>query len=241
VKCPHCGVENGQSSGFCVTCGHQYEKGGETHEAAIGRTGKAVIVVLVAAAIVTFSLGLAGSIAINQPSVILEDADEPDIPDDYDAVLLEGNLERSAYVITLSVAGEVQLGYYYDIIPMCSYRVGVWVKETGDSSFYVFDLLYAEGEEQHYGVPATRQGNTLTFEFPLAYLRPNAYIVDLDAMVNGEDGDSMTIDIVGESPPYDATIAHLLTLPFSPYILFVITAISAVITTAFLVSRVIHL
>jgi hypothetical protein len=237
MRCRHCGVENLPTDSRCVRCGSALVAIEGSGKTPIRKSVKAAAISLLSIAIACIIIGLAAHTAVHRAPVLMTDPEEPDVPDDYDLTMLEGELSGNTYVITLTVAGEIQAGEYYGIIPLDFYRVGLWVKEIGRSSSYVYDLLYIEGEEQHYGLSAVRDGSTLTFEFPLSLLWNNAYVVGLSAATECTDAASPGATDWIETPSDDYVISHLLELPFSPFLLFAAAAICILVALAYLPLR----
>lgn len=159
----------------------------------------------------------------------MTDPEELDVPDDYDIIMLEGELSGDTYVATLTVAGEIQT-------ESCFYRVGIWVKDIGRARTYVYDLMYVEGEERNYDVPVVREGSALTFEFPLSLLSSDAYIVGLSALTYWPEETTSTREYL-EIPSDEYAIPHLLELPFSPFVLFVASVLCMLIALTYLALR----
>ncbi len=71
--------------------------------------------------------------------------------------------------------------------------------------------------EESYGIPATREANTLTFRFPISLVSEGTYIVGPEAVIF-TPGDPT--DFVQERPREDLGVSCLLPLPLDPAILF---------------------
>lgn len=167
------------------------------------------------------SLAILATIPVQRSPVHIADPDEPDVPDDFDALLLRGQLEDDAYVVTLVVAGVVQDSRYI---------VGVLVKDLGEAwGPYVYQLEYHSGAEENYGTPTTRSGDSLTFRFSLSHLSRDAYIVGLDANVFGPLGQD-SHDNVKEGPREALQIQRILAPTVNPGLLGIAAAITATAT-----------
>lgn len=161
--------------------------------------------------VVLLLLAVLQSVSVHIDEVMVEDPDEPDVPDDYDCVLLEGRTGARYLHITLTVKGLIQSGNYVGPLALFRYDVGVWARDP-DTEPFVYSLKYIEGEEKNYGVETQVDGDKLMFEFPLSFVRSGAYIVGLSAVVYNEE----TWDIVGEEEARNAEIQKLVTLPLGP-------------------------
>ncbi len=185
-----------------------------------------LITSLLAFAVVAVLLLLAmlQSISVHIDDVLIEDPDEPDIPDDYDCVLLEGRTGAHYLHIALTVKGLIQEGSYVGALALFRYDVGVWVRDS-DTEPYVYSLKYIEGEEQNYGVETQVDGDKLMFEFPLSFVRSGAYIVGLSAVVYNDE----TWDIVSEAEARNAEIQKLIALPLGPWVMVVAAILIGVV------------
>lgn len=178
-----------------------------------------VVGILISAVLAT--LGILGSISVHRSPIVIADADEPEVPQDYDALLVRGWLDGDVYVVTLVVAGVVQDSRY---------NVGIFVRGVDQPDWRsVYDLVYQSGVEAKYGTPTERSGDSLTFRFALSHLGPAAYVVGLDANVWGPIGED-SFDTVNEGPPAAMSIPRLLALPVSPVLLFLGAAAVAIPT-----------
>ena len=146
---------------------------------------------------------------VHRSSVRIQDPLEDDIPPDYDAVLLQGRMDGDTFVITLTVEGTVQPSRYI---------VNVVGRDPGPQERpHIYKLEYMFGAEHFYGIPATREANTLTFQFPMSLVFEGTYIVGLEAVIF-TPGDP--IDFVQERPREDLEVSSLLPLPLDPAFLF---------------------
>ncbi len=172
------------------------------------RRRRAIIAGFAAVVILLTLASLAWNPVHRSPIRIL-DALEEDIPSDYDAVLLQGRTDGDIFVITLTVEGTVQAS---------GYVVNVVARDPGPQAGpFIYRLEYRSGVEESYGIPATREADTLTLRFPLSLLFESAYIVGLEAVIFGP-GDPA--DFVRERTREDLGVSSLLPLPFDPAILF---------------------
>ena len=162
-----------------------------------------------AAVVILLTLASLSWNPVHRSAIRIHDPLEDDIPPDYDAVLLQGRIEGDTFVITLTVAGTVQTSRY--IVNVVGRDPGPQVRP------HIYKLEYRFGVEESYGVPATREADTLTFRFPLSLLFESAYIVGLEAVIF-TPGDS--IDFVQERPREDLGVSSLLPLPLDPRFLF---------------------
>lgn len=174
--------------------------------------------------VVLLLLAILQSVSVHMGDVMIEDPDEPDVPDDYDCVLLEGKTGAHYLHITLTVKGQVQTGNYVGALALFRYDVGVWARDP-DTEPFVYSLKYIEGEEQNYGVETRVDGDKLMFEFPLSFVRSGAYIVGLSAVVYNDE----TWDIVSEEEARNAEIQKLITLPGGPLVMVVVAVLIGVV------------
>jgi len=194
--------------------------GSSEHQARPTGPGRDVrlITFVLALSLATVLLLLAAlqSMSVHMGDVLIEDPDEPDVPDDYDCVLLEGRTGANYLHITLTVKGLIQSGNYVGPLALFRYDVGVWAKDP-DTGPFVYSLKYIEGAEQNYGVETQVDGDKLMFEFPLSFVRSGAYIVGLSAIVYNNE----TWDIVNEEEARNAEIQKLITLPLGSLVMVV--------------------
>lgn len=172
--------------------------------------GLGVVVLLAGTAYLTW-------IPIHRSPFQISDPGEPDLPPDFDVLLVEGRQGSESYVITLTVAGMVQSSGYDVFI------LGQEIGETGATP-HVYHLEYQFGREQSYGTPTIRDGDQLTFLFPLHQLIDRAFIVGLEAMtLRPPEG-----DFVREGPRETLHIHRLLVLPFDSIFLVVASVTLAI-------------
>ncbi len=182
------------------------------------RLRAAYLTVGLAATVILAAVAFLAWIPVHRSPIYIVDSAEPDIPPDFDALLLRGQQEGETFVVTLSVAGVVQASLY---------NVGVLVQDLGrPGETYVYELEYQSGEEKNYAIPTIRDGNSLTFRFPLKTLSKNAYIVGLDAAIFGPD----TTDYFVEGRRESLRIQRLLPLPVDSALLIAAAAAIAVVT-----------
>jgi len=171
-----------------------------------------------ATALILAALAFLTWVPVHRSPVQIVDPSDPGIAPEYDALLLRGQRDGGTYIITLVVAGAVQDSRY---------TVGVLVQDLGrPGETYVYDLEYQFGKEKNYGVPTMRGHDSLTFQFPLALLTPNTYVVGLDAVTWGPEGS----DYVVEGPQEALRIERLLSLPIDPGLLWVASAFLGILT-----------
>lgn len=155
-------------------------------------------------------------IPVHRSPIQISDVREADIPPDFDLLRLQGRLEGGSFVVTLSVAGIVQESGYGVFI------LGQEIGQTRDT--HVYRLEYKFGQEESYGTPTIRDGDQLTFLFPLHLLVERAFIVGLEAMtLSAPEG-----DLVREGPRETLHIQRLLVLPFDSTFLVVASITLAV-------------
>ncbi len=138
--------------------------------------------------------------------ISIRDPDEVGIPDDYDALLLEGRIEGDSFQIELVVAGTIQES---------GYNVNVVGRGPPYPEPHIYRLEYESGVEENYGIPVAKDGNTLRFTFPMSLLLEGAYIVGLEAVVFSTD----TSDVVKEAPREVLRVPSVFPLPFNPVLL----------------------
>ncbi len=161
-----------------------------------------------AAAVILLTLASLAWNPVHRSPIRIHDPLEDDIPPDYDGVLLSGRIDGDTFVITLTVEGTVQPGRYI---------VNVVGRNPGPQEGpFIHRLEYRSGVEESYGIPASREADTLTFRFPLSLVFEGAYIVGLEAVIF-TPGDP--IDFVQERPREDLGVSSLLPLPFDPMLL----------------------
>lgn len=170
-------------------------------------------------------LAVLQSVNVHLGEMWVEDPDEPEVPDDYDCVLLEGKTGAEYLHITLTVKGEIQPGSYEGVLPINKYEVGVWVRESS-SDHYVYRLKYIEGEEVNYGVDTTVDGDRLMFEFPLSFVSSGAYITGISAVIHS----NVSLDVAGEQEACNGDVQKLLTLPVGPFVLVAAAVLVGVAT-----------
>ncbi len=168
------------------------------------------IIVSFAAVVILLTLASLSWNPVHRSAIRIQDPLEDDIPPDYDAILLSGRMDGDTFVITLTVEGTVQPSRYI---------VNVVGRDPGPQERpHIYKLEYMEGGEHFYGIPATREANTLTFRFPMSLVFEGTYIVGLEAVIF-TPGDPR--DFVQERPREDLGVSSLLPLPLDPAILFV--------------------
>ncbi len=162
-----------------------------------------------AAVVILLTLASLAWNPVHRSPIRIDDPLEDDIPPDYDAVLLQGRMDGDTFVIALTVEGTVQASRYI---------VNVVGRDPGPQERpHIYKLEYMVGAEHFYGIPATREADTLTFRFPMSLVSEGTYIVGLEAVIF-TPGDP--IDFVQEKPREDLEVPSLLPLPFDPAILF---------------------
>jgi hypothetical protein len=197
----------------------------QARSAGPGRSARLTTFLLALAIVaVLLLLAMLQSVSVHMGAALVEDPDEPDVPDDYDCVLLEGKTGAHYLHITLTVKGLIQPGDYVGPLALFRYDVGVWARDP-DTGPFVYLLKYIEGEEQNYGVETQVDGDKLMFEFPLSFVRSGAYIVGLSAVVHNDE----TWDIVGEEEARNAEIQKLITLPGGPLVMVVVAILVGVV------------
>jgi len=190
-----------------------------------GRTVRLLTIILALGLIaVLLLLAVLQSVSVHISDVMIEDPDEPDVPDDYDCVLLEGRTGAHYLHITLTVKGQIQPGNYVGALALFRYDVGVLARDP-DTEPFVYSLKYIEGEEQNYGVETQVDGDKLMFEFPLSLVQSGAYITGLSAIVYSNE----TWDIVNEEEARNAEIQKLITLPLDPLVMVVAAILVGVV------------
>ncbi len=179
-------------------------------------------IVGLASAIALATMGFLGLIPTHRTPIEIQDPLDMDVPADFDAVRLDGRVDGEVYVATLTVRGAIQPSRYV---------VGVLVQDVGNpGDTYVYNMDYIFGEEDNYGVPTVREGDSLSFLFPLSLLGGDTYVVGLDAFIFGPETGEFKGDSVKEVTREDLRIAHILRLPLHPVIL-IAGAIGLVIST----------
>ncbi len=163
-----------------------------------------------AAVVILLTLASLAWNPVHRSPIRIQDSLEDDIPPDYDTVLLSGWIDGDAFVSTLTVEGTVQASRYIVNV--------VGRSPEPQESPHIYRLEYMVGAERSYGIPATREGDVLTFLFPLSLLLKSAYIVGLEGVIF-TPGDP--IDFVQERPREDLEVSSLLSLPLDPRILFI--------------------
>lgn len=126
----------------------------------------AIFATALTATVVLAYLAVFTSVPVHRSSILITDPDDPETPQDFDAILLRGVIEGSTLVVTLTVAGFVQDS---------GYNVGILVQDwrhPGETAVYRLD--YQFGAEENYETPTERTGQSLTFRFPLTHLWPGA-------------------------------------------------------------------
>ena len=180
--------------------------------------GGAALVAGMFATLLLAAVAFLASLPVHRSPVQIADALDSEIEPDFDALLLQGQQEGGTYVVTLTVAGVVQES---------NYNIGVLVQDLGGIyGTYVYELTYQLGQEESYGSPTVRAGNSLTFRFPLNLLAGNTYVVGLDAAIFGPDTNDYVVAGLRES----LRIQRLLALPIDSGLLAVAAATLAILT-----------
>lgn len=152
----------------------------------------------------------------HRSTVRISDPQDPGLPPEFDAALLEASLEGRTYVVTLSLFGPAQPS---------GYDVFILGQESGQSlGPHVYRLEFQFGKEENYGVATERDGNRLIVRFPTDLLIDGAYIVGLEAMTATIDG----TDYVRERPREELTVQPVLALPFDPSFLLLASTTYAI-------------